>query len=195
MEERGKMSITIEKLETGYSASGFNKFNRFVTVNVPDEASVKEATKAVLDEKSDIEMEYEKVETDKEFLLSEWVVGKTDDELIGKADMFKKPIEGMQIVKGEIYNYVGTLYRSLETFIYDNQSGPYLEPAKWQKLGEKPKSGYQELFDKATYWSRDESYEQGAYVKWYSKLYKALVKVTDNEEPGTGKKWQLVTEA
>lgn len=188
------MSITIQKTETGYAASGMNLNGRYVTAEVEAVATVKMAEDAVLNMKNAAELAMEKLENDKKFLLSEWVKGKTDAALIGKADMFPRPIDGMQIEKDSIYNYAGELYKALATFIYDNQMGPMLEPAKWQKLGEKPKSGYQELCDKATYWSRDASYEQGAYVKWYSKLYKALVKVTDNEEPGTGRKWELITE-
>lgn len=188
------MGITIDKRRNGYAVNGFNKFNRFVTATVPDTATVKEAMDAILEQKSETELAQEKVEKDKDFLLSEWVVGKSDEDLIGKADMFKAPTEGMQIAKGSIYNYAGELYRALADFTYDYQLSPHLEPKRWQKLGEKSKSNYKELFDKATYWSRDESYEKDTYVKWYGKLYKALVKVTDNEEPGTGQKWELITE-
>ena len=188
------MGITIDKRREGYAVNGFNKFNRFVTANVSETATVKEAMDAILEQKSEEELKQEKTEKDKDFLLSEWVVGKSDEELIGKADMFKAPTEGMQIAKGSIYNYAGELYRALEDFTYDYQLSPHLEPKRWQKIGEKPKSNYEELFDKAVYWSRDESYEKDAYVKWYGKLYKALVKVTDNEEPGTGKKWELISE-
>ncbi len=188
------MGITIDKRRNGYAVNGFNRFNRFVTATVSETATIREAMDAILEQKSEVELAQEKTEKDRDFLLSEWVVRKTDEELIAKKDMFKKPIYGMQIVKGTIYNYAGELYRVLEDFKYDYQLSPHLEPSKWQKIGEKPKSNYQELFDKATYWSRDESYEQGAYVKWYGKLYKALVKVTDNEEPGIGQKWELITE-
>lgn len=189
------MGITIDKRKDGYAVNGFNKFNRFVTATVPDTATVKEAMDAILEQKSEEELKQEKIEKDKDFLLSEWVVGKTDEELIEKADMFKAPTEGMQIAKGSIYNYAGELYRAVEDFTYDYQLSPHLEPKRWQKIGEKPKSNYEELFDKATYWSRDESYEQGVYVKWYGKLYKSLVKVTDNEEPGRGQKWEIIPEA
>lgn len=188
------MGITIDKRREGYAVNGFNKFNRFVTATVSETATVKEAMDAILEQKSETELRQEKIESDKDFLLSEWVVGKSDEELIGKAGMFKAPTEGMQIAKGTIYNYAGELYRALEDFKYDYQLSPHLEPKRWKKIGEKPKSNYKELFDKAVYWSRDESYEKDTYVKWYWKLYKALVKVTDNEEPGTGQKWELITE-
>lgn len=188
------MGITIYKRREGYAVNGFNRFNRFVTATVSETATVKEAMDAILEQKSEVELAQERTEKDRDFLLSEWVVRKTDEELIAKKDMFKKPIYGMQIVKGTIYNYAGELYRALEDFKYDYQLSPHLEPTKWQKIGEKPKSNYKELFDKAVYWSRDESYEKDTYVKWYGKLYKALVKVTDNEEPGTGSKWELITE-
>lgn len=188
------MAITINKQNEKYVASGLNVLGRYVQVEVSGSEVVSKAFDAVENAKSSFELEKEKAEKDRDTLLSEWLVGKTDEELIARKDMFKKPIESMQILKGSVYNYAGELYRALEDFKYDYQLSPPLEPNKWQKLGEKPKSNYKELFDKAVYWSRDESYEKDTYVKWYSKLYKALVKVTDNEEPGTGRKWELITE-
>lgn len=188
------MAITIDKQNDKYVASGLNSLGRYVQVEVSSSEIVSRAFEAVEKEKSSFELEKEKAEKDKETLLSEWLVGKTDEELITRKDMFKRPTDGVQIVKGTIYNYAGELYRALDNFKYDYQLSPHLEPTKWQKIGEKPKSNYKELFDKAVYWSRDESYEQGVYVKWYGKLYKALVKITDNEEPGTGRKWELITE-
>ena len=188
------MAITIDKQNDKYVASGLNSLGRYVQVEVLGSEIVSMAFQAVNNEKSAFELEKEKAEKDKDTLLAEWSAGKTDDELIARKDMFKKPVLGMRIVKGTIYNYVGELYKALEDFEYDYQLSPHLEPKRWQKIGEKPKSNYKELFDKAVYWSRDESYEQGVYVKWYGKLYKALVKVTDNEEPGTGRKWELITE-
>lgn len=188
------MAITIDKQNEKYIASGLNSLGRYVQVEVSGSEIISRAFEAVSNEKSAFELEKEKAEKDKDTLLAEWSVGKTDDELITRKDMFKKPIYGMQIVKGSIYNYIGELYRALDDFKYDYQLNPHLEPSKWQKIGEKPKSNYKEIFDKALYWNRDESYEKDTYVKWYGKLYKALVKVTDNEEPGTGSKWELITE-
>lgn len=189
------MAITIDKQNDKYVASGLNSLGRYVQVEVSGSEIVSKAFESVENARSSFELEKEKAEKDRDTLLSEWSAGKTDDELIARKDMFKKPIESMQIVKGTIYNYAGELYRALADFKYDYQLSPHLEPTKWQKIGEKTKSNYAELYNKAVYWSRDESYEQGVYVKWYSKLYKALVKVTDNEEPGTGRKWELITEA
>lgn len=187
------MAITIDKQNDKYVASGLNSLGRYVQVEVSGSEIVSRTFNAVSNEKSAFELEKEKAEKDKDTLLAEWSAGKTDDELITRKDMFKKIVLGMSIIKGTIYNYVGELYRALEDFKYDYQLSPPLEPTKWQKIGKKQGS-YSELFAKAAYWNRDESYEKNTYVKWYGKLYKALVKVTDNEEPGAGRKWELITE-
>jgi hypothetical protein len=187
------MAITLDKQNDKYIASGLNSLGRYVQVELSGSEMISRTFQAVSSEKSAFELEKEKAEKDKDTLLAEWSAGKTDDELITRKDMFTRPALGMQIVKGTIYNYLGELYKALENFTYDYQLSPHLEPAKWQKIGKK-QGNYSELFAKAVYWNRDESYEKDTYVKWYGKLYKALVKVTDNEEPGTGRKWELITE-
>lgn len=186
------MSITIDKTETGYIASGMNAHGRYVTAEISAISTVKMAEDAVLNEKSEQELAAEKLANEKKFLLTEWVKGKTDDELIAKKEMFSKPIDGKQIEENTIYNYAGKLYKAKVNFIYDNQQNPILEPAKWEEIGKKEKTKYEEAFETAEHWSRDKSYEAKIYVKWWGKLYISEVKITDNEEPGKGEKWKLI---
>lgn len=189
------MSITIDKTEKGYIASGMNVHGRYVTAEISAISTVKMAEDAVLNEKSEQELAAEKLANEKKFLLTEWVKGKTDDELIAKKEIFPRPVDGKQIEENAIYNYAGELFRAKVTFIYDNQQNPVLEPTKWDKIGKKEKSKYQQVFDSAQNWMRDQTYKKGTYVKRYGKLYQATGTISDNSDPEAGGKWKLIKES
>lgn len=189
------MSITIDKTEKGYIASGMNAHGRYVSAQVSSIATIKMAEEAVLNKKTEAELATEKLASEKKFLLSEWVKNKTDDELIARKDIFPRPCDGMQIEEKTIYNYAGELFIAKVTFVYDNQQNPVLEPTKWDKIGKKGKSKYQQVFNSAENWMRDQTYKKGAYVKRYGKLYQATDTIPDGTDPEAGGKWELIKES
>lgn len=187
--------MEINKTKDGYSASGLNSNGRFVQAQITGLETVEQVEQILLSVKSKIEAEKEKAENDKEFLLEEFTKGKTDEELLAKKDIFPTLKEEMPIKKDHIYNYIGELFKALENFTYDIQMSPKLEPNKWQKIGEKKLSKYDEVYKSAKDWMSDQSYDEGTYVRRYRKLYQATTKITDNSDPENGGKWKLIVES
>lgn len=185
--------MEINKTKDGYSASGLNSNGRFVQAQITGLETVEQVEQILLSVKSKIEAEKEKAENDKEFLLEEFTKGKTDEELLAKKDIFPVLKEEMAIKKDHIYNYIGELYKALDSFTYDVQMSPKLEPKKWKKIGEKKLSKYDEVLKGAKNWMREDTYQKNDYVKYYSKLYQAQDKISDGTNPEKGGKWKEIT--
>ena len=184
--------MEITKRQDGYGISGMNAYGRFVETDLTGLETIEEAEQKLLNQKSKEEIEKERIEHDKEFLLDEFVKGKKDDELLQHPNLFPKLSHGLKIKKNKIYNYINELFRAKEDFVYDVQQSPLLEPSKWQKLGEPELSEYEKLYKTAKPWSRDESYDKGTCVIWYGKLYRAKERITTEQEPGRSDKWELI---
>lgn len=185
--------MEISKTKDGYNASGLNSNGRFVQVDITGLETVEAVELILLNKKSKVEAEKEKAENDKEFLLAEFVKGKTDEELLAKKDLFPLLKEGVQVKKDGIYNYVGELFKALDNFAYDMQLSPILEPKKWEKIGKKNLSKYDEVFKSAKNWMSEDTYQKNDYVKYYSKLYQAQDKISDGANPEKGGKWKEIT--
>lgn len=196
--ERAVLSLLIERYDDTYSLSVYKGEDGvrleadeiFINENLEVINQLFEKSKEI---KSEREKELIKNEKEREKLIS-IIDGKTtDEEKIKNKDIYPKMVDGLAIKEGDYYVYIDKLYKALETFAYDNQQSPILEPKKWQALEkEKEKSEYQRLFDEADFYSRDKSYKTGDYVKHMGALYKATEDIKEEAIPGEDERWELV---
>lgn len=188
------MSITINKRDNIYYAEGLNSYGRYVMVTVPEDTNVKSIFNLVINEKSELERSKEQLMDNTQTLLDTFIQGKSDEEIVQNKHLFLQMVDDLKIIKGKIYRYADKLYRAKGTFTYNNQMNPINEPDKWDQLCKPKKSKYQELYDSATDWMRDQSYNEGVYVRRYGKLYQATARISDGSDPEAGGSWELVTE-
>lgn len=129
------MSIAIDKNENGYVASGYNLYGRFVTAELDSFATLKMVEDSLWNQKSELELEKEKLIEDNKFLVKEWACGKSDDELLARKDIFSAPEYGAQIEKGCVFLFENSLFKAKSKFKYSSELAPDLAPEKWSKIG------------------------------------------------------------
>lgn len=195
--EREVLSLLIERYDDTYSLSVYKGEDGvrleadedFINENLEIMNQLFEKSKTI---KSEREKELIKNEKEKKKLISIIDDKTSDEEKIKNKDIYPRLIDGLEVKENNYYLYIDKLYKALETFNYDNQQSPILEPKKWQALEKEEKSEYQRLFDEADFYSRDKSYKTGDYVKHMGALYKATEDIKEEAIPGEDERWELV---
>lgn len=197
--ERKVLSLLIERYDDKYSLSVYKGEDGvrleadeiFINENLEVINQLFEKSKEI---KSEREKELIKNKKEREKLISIIDDKTSDEEKIKNKDIYPRLIDGLEVKENNYYLYIDKLYKALETFTYDNQQSPILEPKKWQALEkeEKEKSEYQRLFDEADFYNRDKSYKTGDYVKRMGALYKATDDIKEEAIPGEDERWKLI---
>lgn len=168
------------------------KDNGFSVIGRIDKSVIKNLDEIVETWVSDDEKEYSREQS----LLKEVFEDTSDEEKIEKKDLFPKfnPYSIFKFEKGTYYRHLDKLYKCIKSHDADNQLTPSLDKEHWEEVkNNKLKTEYDEHYNSAKPWSRDESYDVGVYVTWYKKLYKSAQRITDNGEPGVDDRWILIT--
>lgn len=101
---------------------------------------------------------------------------------------------------GNLATYNDVIFECIKKHKSDYESIPLNNTEFWKKLEEEKQvedginPEWQENFEKAENYSRDKSYNQGEYVKFYNELYKAKKKITSEELPSKiSEFWEFIS--
>lgn len=91
----------------------------------------------------------------------------------------------------EICKYNDIVFKCVKEHISEYESIPFNNTEFWKKLEEEKQvedganPEWQENFEKAEFYSRDKTYRQGEYVKYYNELYKAKKDIKNEQIPSS----------
>lgn len=113
----------------------------------------------------------------------------TDEELQKKIYLFDNYRQDEEYVVGSLVKHLGKLYRCKKKHKSNYESLPQLGDEFWEEIN--PKGKKVEQPKDVPFYSNDITYNQGALVMYYGKVYESLVRQSGQNPESSPKTWKL----
>lgn len=160
----------------------------YIEISSSDLTLIQDEIKKIISFCESLKTDDEKLKEQKEKLL-EFVLQKTtNEEKASNSELFDKWTINKAYRTNDYISHYGIVYKCLKEHVSSYENIPSITPENWEKIQKKEveegvNSEWQENFEKAENYSRDKTYMQGEYVKYYNELYKAKKKIASEQLP------------